>query len=159
MKIMSLYNTNYGNAAIGQALCRGNSVYFVGIGGIGMQGLALLLKERGYCVNGSDLHAEGEGIARLRTHGIGVDVGHRRENIKNPALVVYTLALPPSCPELLAAKERGILAVSRAEMLGYLMSAYQNSVAVAGTHGKSTVTGMLTAALTRPITEISGAGS
>lgn len=145
---MSLYNTNCGNAAIGQALGRGKSVYFVGIGGIGMQGLALLLKERGYCVNGSDLRAEGEGICRLRAHGIGVDVGHRRENIKNPNLVVYTLALPDTCPELLAAAEQGILAVTRAEMLGYLMSAYQNSVAVAGTHGKSTTTGMLAAALT-----------
>jgi UDP-N-acetylmuramate--alanine ligase len=72
-----------------------------------------------------------------------VDVGHRFENIKTPALVVFTLALSPDCPELFAAEARNILTVSRANLLGYLMSTYQKTVAVAGTHGKSTTTGML----------------
>lgn len=144
---MSLCNTKHGNRAIGEVLGRGKKVYFVGIGGIGMQSLALLLKERGYSVGGSDARGDGEWLARLRGAGITVDVGHRRENMQNPDLVVFTLALPSDCPELLAAKEKGILAVSRAELLGFVMSAYPYSIAVAGTHGKSTVTGMLSAAL------------
>lgn len=145
--IMSLCNTNYGNRTIGEALGQGKNVYFVGIGGIGMQSLALLLKERGYSVSGSDARGDGEGIIRLRNAGIAVDVGHRSENIGAHNLVVFTLALSDGCPELLAAKKRGILTVSRAELLGFLMSTYPHSIAVAGTHGKSTTTGMLATAL------------
>jgi len=106
-----------------------------------------LLKSHGYCVRGSDRGADAATLARLNKAGIAVDSGHSAENIQNPSLVVYTLALADDNPELRAAREKNILAVSRAELLGYLMQLYPRSIAVAGVHGKSTVTAMLCSAL------------
>ena len=154
---MSIGNSQLGNEAIQRILCGGKKVYFVGIGGIGMQGLAVLLKKRGYTVWGSD-RAESKGVCRLRSQGIDVHVGHRAAGPAGADLVVYTLALSPDNPELLYAQKAGIPCISRAELLGWVMSGYRRRVAVAGMHGKSTVTGMLAAAMRQANpTVISGA--
>ncbi len=123
-------------------------LFFVGIGGIQMHALALLARERGYRVGGSDI-VESETVRALRQAGIPVQVGHRAENVRGYGAVVYSLAVPPDAPELVAAREAGALLLSRAALLGCLMAEYPTSIAVAGTHGKSTTTAMLAAGLAR----------
>lgn len=144
--ILSVLNSCLGKDAIAAALRRGKKVFFVGIGGIGMQGLAFLLKERGFSVAGSE-REESAAVSRLRAAGISVTVGHKSENSAGSDLLVYTLAVSPDNPELTYARANAIPCVSRAELLGYLMHLWDLGIAVAGTHGKSSVTGMLAAAL------------
>lgn len=142
------------------ALRRRGDVFFVGIGGIQMHALALCLRDRGYPVCGSD-RTESAITARLREHGIPVAIGHRASDLPGDvSALIYTLAVPWDTPELCAARARGIPCFSRADLLGYLMDAYPVRVAVAGMHGKSTVTAMLntlTAAAGLDPTTLSGA--
>lgn len=122
------------------------TLHFVGVGGIGMSGIATLLAELGYDVQGSDM-AESANVARLRDQGIRVAIGHQGAHIKNekgelPAAVVISSAIKSDNPELKAARAAKVPVVQRAEMLAELMR-LKSSVAVAGTHGKTTTTSMV----------------
>ncbi len=121
------------------------TIHFVGIGGIGMSGLARIVAARGYQVTGSDA-SDSPALAALRDDGFTVTIGHSAAGLGDPALVVATAAAPETNPELAAARERAIPVVKRAALLGLLCND-QVCVAVAGTHGKSTTSGMLAFAL------------
>jgi UDP-N-acetylmuramate--alanine ligase len=121
-------------------------VHFVGIGGIGMSGIAEVLLNLGYLVTGSDLH-ESEATKRLRALGAQVFVGHQEENLAvNPSVVVISTAVKYSNPEVLEARRRQIPVIPRAEMLAELMR-MKYGVAVAGSHGKTTTTSIIAAVL------------
>ena len=120
-------------------------IHFVGIGGIGMSGIAEVMKNLGYTVQGSDV-AEGYVVQGLRDKGISVAIGHAAENVADAAVVVTSTAIVRSNPEVEAALERRIPVVRRAEMLAELMR-LKSTVAVAGTHGKTTTTSMIAALL------------
>lgn len=115
----------------------------IGIGGSGMCPIAEILHNEGFEITGSDVF-ESDTLERIRSYGIPVHMGHRKENIQGAQLVVYTAAVKQDNPELVAAKERGIPAIERSVMLGMVARRYQNSVAVSGTHGKTSTTAMLT---------------
>lgn len=121
------------------------TIHFVGIGGIGMSGIAEVMHNLGYSVQGSDL-SEGPSVERLRSRGIIVHVGHARENVEGVAVVVTSTAVQRSNPEVAHALENRIPVVRRAEMLAELMR-LKSTVAIAGTHGKTTTTSMISALL------------
>jgi UDP-N-acetylmuramate--alanine ligase len=120
-------------------------IHFVGIGGIGMSGIAEVMHNLGYTVQGSDI-AEGASVDRLRARGIEVMIGHDAANLGNAAVVVTSTAVKRDNPEVAAALEARIPVVRRAEMLAELMR-LKRTVAVAGTHGKTTTTSMVAALL------------
>ncbi len=120
-------------------------IHFVGIGGIGMSGIAEVLHNLGYQVQGSDL-AEGTNVARLRAAGVPVMVGHAAENLGGAQVVVVSSAVRRDNPEVQAARARLVPVVRRAEMLAELMR-LKWSVAVGGTHGKTTTTSLVAAVL------------
>ncbi len=121
------------------------TIHFVGIGGIGMSGIAEVMHNLGYKVQGSDV-AEGYVIEGLRKRGIHVAIGHDADNLGDAAVVVTSTAIRRANPEVAAAYERRIPVVRRAEMLAELMR-LKSTVAVAGTHGKTTTTSMIAAML------------
>ena len=121
------------------------TIHFVGIGGIGMSGIAEVMKNLGYVVQGSDI-AEGASVERLRGRGIKVMVGHDAANLGDAAVVVTSTAVRRDNPEVAAALEARIPVVRRAEMLAELMR-LKRTVAIAGTHGKTTTTSMVAALL------------
>lgn len=116
-------------------------IHFTGIGGIGMSGIAEILHELGYQVQGSDI-AESANVRRLRARGIEVSIPQKEENLEGVSIVVISTAIKPDNPELVAARTRYLPVVHRAEMLGELMR-LRWSVAVAGTHGKTTTTSLV----------------
>ncbi|TQI67088.1 UDP-N-acetylmuramate--L-alanine ligase [Clostridium sp. KNHs216] len=118
-------------------------IHFVGIGGSGMCPIAEILYHRGYELTGSDT-SESDTLARIRSYGIPVSMGHRPENIGDAEMLVYTAAVKADNPELVAAREKGIPAVERSVMLGMVTRRYPHPVAVSGTHGKTTTTAMIT---------------
>lgn len=120
-------------------------IHFVGIGGVGVSGLARMLRARGYQISGSDLRGS-ELTAELQAAGIQVDLGHAPEHVTGAQLVVTTAAAPADNPELLEAARQGIPVVKRAAVLG-LLANDAICLAVAGTHGKSTTSGMAAVAL------------
>ena len=120
-------------------------IHFVGIGGIGMSGIAEILHNMGYQVQGSDI-AENVNVRRMRTLGIEVVIGHFAENVVEAQVVVVSSAVKSDNPEVRAARERFVPIVRRAEMLGELMR-LKWSVAVGGTHGKTTTTSMVASLL------------
>src|SRR3984885_8797359 len=120
-------------------------IHFVGIGGIGMSGIAEVLCNLGYTVQGSDA-SEGANVVRLREKGVTVSVGHKAENVAGADVVVVSTAIKRDNPELLAARAARIPVVRRAEMLAELMR-LKSCVAIAGTHGKTTTTSMVAALL------------
>jgi UDP-N-acetylmuramate--alanine ligase len=120
-------------------------IHFVGIGGIGMSGIAEVLVNLGYRVQGSDV-SENANVQRLRGHGVPVAIGHDAANLGDARIVVVSSAIKRDNPELKAARERLLAVVRRAEMLAELMRLKQ-AVAVAGTHGKTTTTSMVAALL------------
>ncbi len=121
------------------------TIHFVGIGGIGMSGIAEVMHNLGYKVQGSDV-ADGYVIEGLRKRGIPVAIGHAAENLGDAAVVVTSTAIKRANPEVAAAYENRIPVVRRAEMLAELMR-LKSTVAVAGTHGKTTTTSMIAAML------------
>ena len=122
-------------------------VHFVGIGGIGMSGIAEVLLNMGYQVSGSDLKP-GEATERLVRLGGRVFAGHSPSNIEGAQVVVHSTAVPPDNPELAAARELGLPVIGRADMLAELMR-MKYGVAVGGAHGKTTTTSMIAAVLAR----------
>ncbi len=121
------------------------TIHFIGIGGIGMSGIAEVMHILGYKVQGSDV-AEGYVVQGLRQAGIPVKIGHHADNLSDAAVVVVSTAIRKDNPELVCAYERRIPVVRRAEMLAELMR-LKSTVAVAGTHGKTTTTSMVAALL------------
>jgi UDP-N-acetylmuramate--alanine ligase len=120
-------------------------VHFVGIGGIGMSGIAEVLANLGYTVTGSDV-AESANVKRLREKGIAVAIGHKAENLDGADVVVVSSAIKRDNPELVAARAKRLPVVRRAEMLAELMR-LKSCVAIAGTHGKTTTTSLVAALL------------
>lgn len=125
---------------------RPEHIHFIGIGGISMSGLAQILLQAGFTVSGSDAH-ESELTRQLEEKGARVYYGQKAANIeREPGIqaVVYTAAIHEDNPELQAARKRQLPMLTRAELLGEIMQNYRESIAVAGTHGKTTTTSMLT---------------
>ena len=116
-------------------------VHVVGVGGAGMSAIATVLATMGHRVSGSDLKAS-SALERLRAAGIEIAVGHRAENVGDVDAVTISTAVPPTNPEVVAANERGIPVLRRAEVLAAI-SATRRTIAVAGTHGKTTTSSML----------------
>lgn len=124
-------------------LNKDQTVHFIGIGGISMSGIAQVLMSRGISVTGSDSKAS-ELTEQLEREGARVFIGQSGDNLMpEVSLVVYTAAIKPDNPELLRAQERGIPCMTRAEFLGTMMKRYDTAVCIAGTHGKTTTTSML----------------
>ena len=117
-------------------------LHFIGIGGSGMSPLAEILHAKGYELTGSD-NNESDNLNRLRGLGIAITMGHAAENVEGADMVIYTAAIPADNPELVAAAEKGIPTLERAKLLGWITRQFGNTVAVAGTHGKTTSTSML----------------
>src|SRR5881409_3470432 len=120
-------------------------IHFVGIGGIGMSGIAEVLCNLGYAVQGSDA-SESANVSRLRDKGIPITVGHKAENVAGADVLVVSTAIKRGNPELMAARAQRIPVVRRAEMLAELMR-LKSCVSIAGTHGKTTTTSMVAALL------------
>ncbi len=116
-------------------------IHFVGIGGIGMSGIAEVLANLDYTVTGSDV-SESANVKRLREKNIKVAVGHDAKNVEGAAVVVVSSAIKRDNPELIAARAQRLPIVRRAEMLAELMR-LKSAVAIAGTHGKTTTTSMV----------------
>ena len=117
------------------------TIHFVGIGGIGMSGIAEVMRNLGYTVHGSDI-AAGANVKRLEALGISVAIGHAAENVANADVVVISSAVYPDNPEVVAARSNLVPVVRRAEMLAELMR-LKWAVAVGGTHGKTTTTSLI----------------
>ncbi|MDD3118777.1 MAG: Mur ligase domain-containing protein [Victivallales bacterium] len=128
----------------------GRPVHFIGCGGVGMAPLAMILKERGVRVSGSDLEANHK-VELLRQHGISVTIGHSGSSLPEAgnALVVYSSAVGPGNPELRAAQRRNLECLRRGELLARLAGGYRRTVSVSGSHGKTTITSMLVHILKR----------
>ncbi|WP_194191916.1 UDP-N-acetylmuramate--L-alanine ligase [Clostridium chrysemydis] len=122
---------------------KNKKVHFIGIGGISMSGLAAVLLNNGFKVSGSD-SKESAITNNLKDKGAEIYIGHNSDNLKDVDLVVYTAAIPSDNPEIVKAKEDSITLMDRAEFLGLIMKGHKYNVAVAGTHGKTTCTSMIT---------------
>ena len=133
-----MYHINFHNPIL---------IHFIGIGGISMSGLAEILLKEGFPISGSDNNAS-ELTEHLSSLGAQIQIGQRASNIPADCrLVVYTAAIHPDNPEFTAANERGLPMLSRAELLGQIMANYDPAIAVAGTHGKTTTTSMISSVL------------
>lgn len=128
---------------IDEVLGKIKRIHFIGIGGSGMCPLVEILHSKGYEISGSD-NNESDTLNRVRSLGIPVFLGQRAQNIEGSQMIVYTAAILPDNPELCAAKESGIPTFERKELLGAITRMFDNCICVCGTHGKTTVTAMLT---------------
>lgn len=117
-------------------------IHFIGIGGSGMFPIAQILHGEGYYITGSD-NNETDTLKLVRAMGVPVYMGQRAENIEGADLIIHTAAIMDDNPELIAARQSGVLVVERSEILGELTSMYSNTICVSGTHGKTTTTSML----------------
>lgn len=117
-------------------------IHFVGVGGINMSALAEMMLERGFIVSGSDLH-ESPLTKSLRKKGAHIYIGHQESHVLNADLIVHTAAVDETNPEIHQAHQRQLPVISRAELLGSVMTAYPNSIGISGTHGKTTTSSML----------------
>ena len=138
---MSTDNTHFGAQGIRTMTEKCRSFFFIGVGGVNMSSLALITKERGFLVGGSD-RTKTEVTERLSALGIEVFYSHEATHVETYDAVVYTVAISADNPEYIRAKERGIPLISRADYLGFLMTDYKNRVGISGMHGKSTTTSM-----------------
>jgi UDP-N-acetylmuramate--alanine ligase len=121
------------------------SIHFVGIGGIGMSGIAEVLIAHGFSVSGSD-QAQGETTKRLASLGARIHIGHHAENVQDADVVVFSSAINKENPELVEARRRSVPVIRRAEMLAELMR-LQDGIAIAGSHGKTTTTSLVATVL------------
>lgn len=118
------------------------NIHCIGIGGIGLSGIAEILLSRGHHVSGSDMR-ESDITEKLIGDGAKIFLGHRAKNVEDADLVIYTVAVGDDNPELARARELGIPTITRAQALGALMAEYGSSIAISGTHGKTTTTAMI----------------
>ncbi len=125
---------------------KGNKIFFTGIGGSSMSGLALLLRKEGYEVAGSDMQ-DSVKLQHLVESGIPVKIGHSADNVNGYDVLVYTAAVHGDNPELKYARENGIQLVKRSELVGMIMKMYREAVGISGTKGKTTTTSLLTTIL------------
>lgn len=125
-----------------QELNKYKHIHMIGIGGVSMSGIAEILKHWGFTVTGSDW-AESETTKKLNLDGIHVVIGHDVNMVSKADIVVYTAAIKETDPELIRAKELGIQTVERADFLGLITKAFDNTICVSGTHGKTTTTSMV----------------
>ena len=128
-------------------------IHFIGIGGISMSGLAEILLDRGFTVSGSDGNKSAL-TEHLASMGAKIEYGQRAENITDDIdAVVYTAAIHRDNPEYMAAASAGIPMMDRAALLGQIMACYRNSIAISGTHGKTTTTSMISNILLKADTD------
>ena len=118
------------------------NVFFVGIGGIGMSGIAELLLNLGFNVSGSDMN-ENDNVKRLKKLGVDIKIGHDPGNLIQTDVLVFSSAVPLENPEIVRARQKGIPVIRRAEMLGEMISVKETSIAIGGTHGKTTTSSMV----------------
>ncbi|MCL2014579.1 MAG: UDP-N-acetylmuramate--L-alanine ligase [Oscillospiraceae bacterium] len=118
-------------------------LHFIGAGGSGILPLIQILAREGYSITGSD-NNPGDNLEAARAAGAKIFIGHHADNIRNADLIVYSAAIMEDNPELIAAKQSGIPLLERGEFLGALSGRYKNTICIAGTHGKTTVTAMIT---------------
>ena len=130
------YNTNIEN------LKKYKHIHMIGIGGVSMSGIAEILHNWGVFVTGSD-STKSKITDRLSSHGIYVSIGHETNLVKKADLVVYSAAIKQYDPELVEARENGITTVERADFVGYITRIYKDTIGIAGTHGKTTTTSMV----------------
>src|SRR5213592_133986 len=121
-------------------------IHFIGIGGIGMSGIAEVLCNLGFVVSGSDVRRS-KNIERLEKLNVRIAEGHSAENVQDAEVVVYSSAVKEDNPEVAIAKQKGIPVIPRAEMLAELMTLKPYKVAVSGTHGKTSTTSMIATVL------------
>ena len=122
-------------------LAKNEIIHFIGIGGIGMSGLSLIMKGKGFKVQGSDI-ASNKNIERLKKEKIKIFIGHKKQHIKNATIVVISSAIKKSNPELIEAKKKNLPIIKRGRMLAHIVSLMKNIV-VAGSHGKTTTTSLI----------------
>ena len=122
-------------------LAKTEIIHFIGIGGIGMSGLAIIMKNMGFKVQGSDISLN-KNIERLKKNQIKVSIGHKKNNILNSTIIVYSSAIKMSNPEILEAKRKKLPIYKRGKMLGEIVSLMKN-VVVSGSHGKTTTTSLI----------------
>ena len=118
------------------------NIHCIGIGGVGVSAIAEILLARGYNVSGSDMK-QSDLTDRLAADGVKIYIGHRAENVEDAELIIYSAAIAEENPEVIRAREKNIPLASRAEVLGVLMDDFKNSIAISGTHGKTTTTSMV----------------
>ena len=123
-------------------LAKTEKIHFVGIGGIGMSGLALIMKRKGFNVQGSDISIN-KNIERLKQNKINVHIGQKKQNIKNSTIIVISSAIKKNNPEFIEAKKKNLPIYKRGEMLAHIVSLNKNIVVV-GSHGKTTTTSLVT---------------
>ena len=126
-------------------LARTEVIHFVGIGGIGMSGLSLIMKGKGFKVQGSDISTN-KNIDRLRKEKIKIFIGQRKQNLKNATIVVISSAIKKNNPEMIEAKRKGLPIITRGKMLAHIVSLMKNIVVV-GSHGKTTTTSLVASIL------------
>ena len=122
-------------------LAKNEIIHFVGIGGIGMSGLSLIMKGKGFKVQGSDLHLN-KNIERLKKDKIKVFIGQKKQNIKNATILVISSAIKNKNPEVIEAKRKNLPIITRGKMLAHIVSLMKNIVVV-GSHGKTTTTSLI----------------
>ena len=122
-------------------LAKTEIIHFVGIGGIGMSGLSLIMKGKGFKVQGSDLSSN-KNIERLKKEKIKIFIGHKKSNLKNATIVVISSAIKKNNPEIIEAKRKNLTIISRGKMLAHIVSLTKNIVVV-GSHGKTTTTSLI----------------
>ena len=128
-------------------LSKKKRVHFIGIGGISMSAIALILQKNGFYVQGSDFHSN-ENAEMLMKNGIKVFIGHKKENVTDDIdIVVYSKAIKEDNEEMVSAREKGIEIMSRSKILGEIMCNYDKKICIAGTHGKTTTTALVSKVL------------
>jgi len=123
-------------------LAKNEVIHFIGIGGIGMSGLSLIMKGKGFKVQGSDLNFN-KNVERLKKEKIKIFIGQKKQNLKNATIVVISSAIKKNNPEIVEAKRKNLPIISRGKMLAHIVSLMKNIV-VAGSHGKTTTTSLIT---------------
>ena len=123
-------------------LAKTEIIHFIGIGGIGMSGLSLIMKGKGFKVQGSDVTFN-KNTERLKKEKIKIFLGHKKQNLKNATIVVISSAIKKNNPELIQAKKKNLPIIKRGRMLAHIVSLMKNIVVV-GSHGKTTTTSLVT---------------
>ena len=122
-------------------LAKSEIIHFIGIGGIGMSGLSLIMKGKGFKVQGSDI-ASNKNIERLKKEKIKIAIGHKKQNINKATIIVISSAIKKNNPEMIEAKRKNLPIIARGKMLAHIVSLTKNIVVV-GSHGKTTTTSLV----------------